>query len=330
MKKKQNKKFAVAAIISLFFISSLILWAGFRKKPPTEKKPLEIPKVNQGATNVSTSQIFFASNGKDSVYKIKKGDKWSVIWNGQEGKEYDFVSNPVFSADGSHFAYSAELNGQAYVVVNNTQEIYAYLRASNLIFSGNGEVIAFVAAQSSSSFVVISSSVLPVGSTSPIPTPNESNPYSQIGIIQTPSGSGTAIIISDNGEHIIFTVIEDDKIYVVADGVESTTGYDSISNLVVNEDGTYSYTATIGDTTVTVVNNTVTSTTTTTESPTNASLSDSTETTNTPTNNTTTTNSPSSGSTINYDGYKYKISTDKDINLENSRIDSGCAGECNF
>lgn len=256
MKKKQKRKLIYA--ITLLLISAVSFFVVFRRLYPEKTASIDkknvIPVAIQGngkAAEVQTgTQIFFATNGKDSVYKIKKDDKWAVIWNGIEGKSYDYVSNPVFSSDGSQLAYSAELDGQAYVVVNNTQEIIAYQKATFIVFSPDGTEIAFSAVKDNGMSVIVVSEVAP-GDT-PV-TGTVSQEYQDIGSVETPDGDYVSIIYSPDGSQMAYIVEEDGQVYVVVDG-QAGEAYDSITDISW-EDGQLTYTAEDGDQTVTVVDN---------------------------------------------------------------------------
>lgn len=300
-------------VIILILSTFIILWVGIWKKPAVPSTSSVSPSAPKN------TEIFFASNGKNSVYKIKKGDRWSVIWNGQEGKEYDAVSNPIFSSDGNQLAYSAELNGQAYVVVNNSIEINAYQKSGYLVFSQDGSTIAFVSTKEDDSFVVITVDLTTVV-TGTVISGNESAEYEEIGVFNSPNGDATAIILSPDGEQVVFTIVEDDKIYIVVNDQQIGSGYDSITDLSINDEGEYSYTATIGETTITVVDNVVVSQTNPASQPPSGTIPPITLPTDTPSSST--------------DVYKYKISTQKDIHLDEDRLDynacSDPSGNCNF
>ncbi|KKP78611.1 MAG: hypothetical protein A2271_01905 [Candidatus Moranbacteria bacterium RIFOXYA12_FULL_35_19] len=306
---KNNKKILPLLFIALFSALVIFFFVWVKSKKPVEVAPSQTTTTKPAQKN---PDIFFASNGKNTVYKIKKGDQWSVIWNGTEGKAYDFVSNPVFSFDGTQIAYNAEINGQAYVVVNNTYEINAYQKANHIVFSRDGSTIAFVATKGSNAYVVISAEISDISGTL-----TESEEYSEIGIAQDPEGNSSAIILSENGDRIAYVIIEDDKVYIVIDG-QVSQAYDNIISFSFSEDGTdFTYEAQNGDTIVTVVNNQVVSSTEE-ESATEESETSSTS---------------SSYATYPTPTYRYKISTQKDIVRDQDRLDfSDCpeGSQCNF
>ncbi|HRY82587.1 MAG TPA: hypothetical protein P5232_02720 [Candidatus Moranbacteria bacterium] len=307
---EKNKNIVLPVLLIVLF-SALVIFAIIWSK---SKKPAEVsaPIATQNTPAQENPDIFFASNGKSTVYKIKKGDQWSVIWNGEEGKSYDFVSNPVFSSDGSQIAYNAEVGGQAYVVINNTQEINAYQKSNYITFSKDGKTIAFVATKDENSYVVISAEIQNITETL-----KESKSFKEIAVAKDANGNSSAIIMNDDGSKIAYVIKENDKIYVVVNGQKSQ-GYDDVLSFSFSDDGSkFTYEAQNGNTVLTVVNNQVVSSTNSNSSS-NQSVSDS------QANNYSANPSPT---------YRYKISTKKDIVRDQNKLDySGCAnsGTCNF
>lgn len=56
--------------------------------------------------------VTFSPDGKSLAYVKQKGDRQALVVNDKEGAEYSLVHAPVFSADGSTFAYSVEKGGK--------------------------------------------------------------------------------------------------------------------------------------------------------------------------------------------------------------------------
>lgn len=319
-KIKNNLTYYIFALLVTILI--FVLWQGFREKPITVVNYQTAPKLtpaNSGPNTNLDKKIFFASNGKDTAYKIKRGDKWSVIFKDVESKEYDFVSGAIFSSDGSQFAFSAENDGRAYVVVNNTQEIIAYKKAGYMVFNPAGTEIAFVSIKDSGFYVIITAKV----DSSSVPTTitgTETQEYDQIGTATDSEGNIVSIIYSSDGEEIAYIIEKDDGVCVVVNGEEGET-YDSIKDLYLNDDGTVNYTAEDGNETIIIVNNTTTSTSTNDDDNVNDDSNDSSSTS-------TTSDSTSTD-------YKYKIITDKDIDQSDSDeidITTSCTSgqNCNF
>ena len=307
MKGSQTILVPILAVLILGTITTIAIF--MNSEEPTENTSQNAVSAKPTESN---PDIFFASNGKNTVYKVKKGNQWAVIWNGDEGKTYDFVSNPVFSFDGTQIAYNAEINGQAFVVINNTQEIKAYQKANYITFSRDGSTIVFVATKGDHVYSVISAKIADINGTL-----NESEDFSEIGIAQDPNNNYSAIIISADGNTIAYIILENNLTYIVING-EISQGYDSIISVSFSSDGSIIYEAQNGNNVVTVINNQIISSTQDNTPP------------PTSTNPTTQVNNyhvnPNST-------YRYTISTTKDIILDQDRLDySGCSadGQCNF
>jgi hypothetical protein len=315
---KNKKRILYLAVIILIVTGFVVFWGNKYNESRFTPKKEEIPATTQ---NQDRTKIFFATDGKNSVYKIKKENKWTVIWNGQEGKLYDSVSNPIFSSDGSQLAYVAQNGNQIYVVINNTQEINAYQSVTYLVFNQNGTQIAFVSVNNNASVVITAN----VTNGNPALGENitESQAYQNIISVTDPSGNEVSIIYSPDGTDVVYIVQENGETYVVVNGEQGTTGYDSITEVYYNDEGQLVYVAQEGDTTITVIDNQVVPTTDTDTS------SDSQ--TGTPTDNNTTSNTDtgSSNNSSTNKKYRYKPSTTKDIN-NNTEMPNCTAGNCNF
>lgn len=247
-------------------------------------------------------RLLFASNGKREIYRVQKDDKWVVIIDGQESAAYDYVENATFSSDGTLFAYSGTINGQAVVILENTVQQQVYDAIKEILFNANGNALGYVAEKDGYSVVVLNG--------------QESKHYPEIAPLETSSGT-RYIIFSPDGESIAYKVVDDQGAYIVING-QAGTIYDDITSFVFAQDGTYTYQAESNGQPVTVVNGQV--------SPTGSNSN--TGTTTAPTQNSGTT-SPSSGSSG-----AFRKST-KDIQNDQNRLYyPTCGGttgiSCNF
>lgn len=363
--KKRSKKKKRELLYSLVFL--VLIVAGIlyfyqvalqknsaNRKPFTPSiKPITIQNTVQNpaqaffATNnhSNPSPDIFATNGKNTAYKIKEGNKWSVLFNGATSKAYDYVSNPVFSPDGTQFAFNAELGNQAFVVVNSTQIINAYQKANDIVFSQNNQTIAFLAAKNDTTYVVVTSPVTnPSTPAAPTQKITQSQPIAQPGTVTTASGSTASIIVSPDGNQVAYVVQNGSQTQVVVNGQTSTT-YDNISNFTLNNDGTCSYQAQSDGQVITVVDNKIISTSSSTSTPStsttsatsisSSSTSSSTQTAPTNSSGSTTTSSGSSTSGTSTkpsapEYYQYQYTSGQDINMSPNRLDyTDCpSGNC--
>ncbi|HHE45747.1 MAG TPA: hypothetical protein ENL05_00130 [Candidatus Moranbacteria bacterium] len=239
--KNQKRKQIIISFLIIFLTTSAIVAIFHIGHPKVKQKASIKPPVllpPQPLKIKNSVKTFFASNGKTTVYKIKKGHQQAVILNGKEGKTYDYVSNPTFSADGSLLAYNAEINNQSFVVINNTQEINAYLKASHIAFSPNNQQIAFVATKNDNSSVIISASVLSslisnISTTSPTTSTQKQVPTTTINYQETnilTNGDILNLSISDSSE-ITYQVQSENKIITITNNqIVSTIPADSSSS----------------------------------------------------------------------------------------------------
>jgi hypothetical protein len=318
---KGKKRIFYLAFIILIITGSVILLGDKYNKSQLDKKIKE--QSSAGEKKQSQTKVFFVTDGKNSVYKIRKEDKWAVIWNGQEGKLYDAVSNPIFSSDGNNLAYVAQNGNQYYVVVNNNQEINAYQGVTYLTFNSTGNQIAFVSSKNQA-YVVITSDITN-GDAAVAANTTESQEYQSVVPASSSDGDSVSIIYSPNGEDVVYVVEENGETYVVVNG-EAGTKYDDIVEVYYNEEGQLVYVAREGDAEITVINNEVVPAADTSENQSSENLPSGETGTGTNSGN----NTGSSGSSSKR--YRYSPSTSKDIVRDSDDSDSSvCTGDnCNF
>ncbi|HOK09764.1 MAG TPA: hypothetical protein PLJ10_08900, partial [Candidatus Hydrogenedens sp.] len=82
--------------------------------------------------------LIFSPDSRRVAYSAKRGDKWVVVVDGVEGKEYDGIGagSLIFSPDSRRVAYSAKRGGKWVVVVDGVEgkEYGVVLTGSNLVF----------------------------------------------------------------------------------------------------------------------------------------------------------------------------------------------------
>jgi hypothetical protein len=121
---------------------------------------LNLGLEDNALVSYETAPIFGQDDSDRTGYIAKKGSKWVVVVDGQEGTEYDEVFGPVSPLLGlsrGHVAYCASRDGK-FVVVIDGQEIVGYDsigRKSGFTFSPDDEHVAFAAAKAGKWFVVL-------------------------------------------------------------------------------------------------------------------------------------------------------------------------------
>lgn len=235
-KIKPEIAFGVILVLSVFFAGFAYVQSRQEYKM-TFATPFQRPKavVNQ------EQRILFDTNGTREAYKIQRDGKWIVVLDGQESAPFDSVSTPVFSPDGSQFAYSAVVAEQAFVVVNNVAKENFYDNIGGLAFSPDGQRLVYLAGKGGKFVVILND--------------KESKAYQEISTLNTSAGEAY-FVFSQDGQNVAFKVTENDQTFIVVNGQEGKK-YDSISNFVFVDNGnSYTYQAVIDGTQITVINQT--------------------------------------------------------------------------
>ena len=85
-------------------------------------RPYPVCRQTASAAGYScTRPILFPGGNSTEVFVAHKGNKWMVVANGVEGREYDYVRTPVLTPDRSRLAYVAEKNGREVLVVGSQE-----------------------------------------------------------------------------------------------------------------------------------------------------------------------------------------------------------------
>ncbi len=86
-----------------------------------------------------------SADGTRFAYAADIGSRDIVVLDGQPGSDYDKIMDVAFSPDGRHFAYLAKSQGECCVVVDGKEgRHFRARRLSKLSFSPDGGSIAFV------------------------------------------------------------------------------------------------------------------------------------------------------------------------------------------
>jgi len=92
-------------------------------------------------------KIVFSFDGSRTAYWAKaQGEGFVMVQDGVEGKTYDEISDPIFSPDGSHLAYTAKDKDGKFAVLDG-EEGARYVDVWGLTFNADGR-LAYVARDS--------------------------------------------------------------------------------------------------------------------------------------------------------------------------------------
>jgi len=103
---------------------------------------------------IAKGSLTFSSDGKRLAYAVRLGNRWRIVVDRQEGKEYDDIGSLIFSPDGQHLAYGAR-SGEKWLVVVDGQEGKEYGRIGIPIFSPDGKRLAYTAQRGAKWLIVV-------------------------------------------------------------------------------------------------------------------------------------------------------------------------------
>ena len=101
-----------------------------------------------------------SADGRHLAYAARKGEKWSVVTDGQQSGAYDNARDLVFSADGRHLSYAAQRGGKWFAVIDGREgEEFdeVNILATNFglsVFSPDGNRVAYSARKGGKWFMV--------------------------------------------------------------------------------------------------------------------------------------------------------------------------------
>lgn len=224
-----------------------------------------IDGIESKSCNAIGQTPIFSPDSKKTFYVVKKSDKKScAVIDGVEGKEYDAVFDPKFSPDCKRLVYTAWDNGKAFPVVDDVEEKQDYNNLYPISFSPDSKRLACVADNDGKQFLVIDGveSKEKYDSISNITFSPDSKKIAygaELGkkcfvVLRGPNykidrgGEMIAIatdkvqdedqydkifniVFSPDSKHVIYTIQEDDKCYIVVDGIKENK-YDSIAGII--------------------------------------------------------------------------------------------------
>lgn len=112
----------------------------------------------KGQTFDSVFGPIFSQDGTMYAYSAMRAGKWVTILDGQMGEVFDIVTPVTFSIDGKKWAYAARSgNKWKYMTEAGKKDIPfgAVSQVSQMVFSPDGSHEAYVATQTASAFVVV-------------------------------------------------------------------------------------------------------------------------------------------------------------------------------
>jgi Tol biopolymer transport system component len=161
--------------------------------------------------SIGARRSVFSPDSQHYAYTAWRGDKWFVVVDGVESKEYNGIGDSlIFSPDSKRLAYAVRSGRQACVVING-REGPGYQGVLSPIFSPDSKRVAYIAYDYNSSHMTIVADGLP-----------------PIGFDDIFQGSLT---FSPDSKHFAFCAeISDGHLTIVIDGIQSKDfDFDNIS-----------------------------------------------------------------------------------------------------
>jgi hypothetical protein len=92
--------------------------AGCKVKPCPKPKWSVVVDGNEGKQYDGVGGFVYSSDSRRFAYTARLGSKWIVVLDGKEEQSYDTALAPAFSPDGQHFAYFGWAGGKGFVVID--------------------------------------------------------------------------------------------------------------------------------------------------------------------------------------------------------------------
>ena len=149
--------------------------------------------------------LTFSPDSKHLAYIAKRDEKYFVVLDGKEEREYDLI-NPfslTFSPNSKHLAYAAKRNGDYFVVIDGKEEKYEWIDSFSLIFSPDSKRFAYVVGRNDQYFVVLDG--------------KEGEKYDEV----------FQLTFSPDSKHLAYIAERENRYFFVLDGKEGEK-YDTI------------------------------------------------------------------------------------------------------
>ena len=205
----QIKRLGLLLILSLF----IYLQPASKTNPHLKVKEHKLGTLAPGYLE----QLCFSKDGKRYAYVLKRGNFYSVVIDGIEGKKYKCVYQPIFSDDGDKVAYIAfkgvSGNSPKWVVVVDGKEVGEYEEIYDPVFIPGSHKLAYGARDKGKWFAVIGERK--EGRYDEFGTKNRCTHWKysviMLGRILSPT-------FSSDGRHYAYVAWKGEKGFVVVDG----------------------------------------------------------------------------------------------------------------
>jgi len=133
--------FGLSLVAALIAASSTLTTAGAGQEA-TGKRPARLVarerSLGKILPGIVGKTLAVSPDSKRVAYDAQRGQKWLVVVDGVEGKEYDGIGALLFSRGSKRVAYAAKRGQKWLVVVDGFEgkEYGVFLRGSRLVFDG--------------------------------------------------------------------------------------------------------------------------------------------------------------------------------------------------
>ena len=152
---------------------------------------------------INPFSLTFSPNSKHLAYAAKRNGQFFVVLDGKEGERYDTIGSLTFSPNSKHLAYAAKRNGDYFVVIDGKEEKYEWIDSFSLIFSPDSKRFAYVVGRNDQYFVVLDG--------------KEGEKYDEV----------FQLTFSPDSKHLAYIAERENRYFFVLDGKEGEK-YDTI------------------------------------------------------------------------------------------------------
>jgi hypothetical protein len=145
---KANLKYIlIVVVLAAIAGGGILVWQPWRA--PKSEEILYCPSIGRVEKEIISGVYLRRCEESKGMY----GDKYFLVINGEIGKLYDWIDDPIVSPDGKQIAYRALTRKQHFIVVGN-REMKGYNDVTNPIWSSDSKEIAYAANQGMKWFLV--------------------------------------------------------------------------------------------------------------------------------------------------------------------------------
>lgn len=129
-------KKGIVLCLSVFLVCLSIVAHTQEKAQNREVSERLIAQIDSSSWIAETFKV--SQDNKRIAYSARIGEKWFVVVDGEEGKQYDGImeGTPIFSPDSKRVAYGANVDEKCFVVVDGKEgkRYDGFVRGGRIVF----------------------------------------------------------------------------------------------------------------------------------------------------------------------------------------------------